>query len=69
MDEWGQVDLINLLVRYARVMLPRPMPSTEADSSSGFEVDRDLKLLITSSEPLFQSSNPAVSACRYQLGG
>ncbi|PIL29871.1 hypothetical protein GSI_08078 [Ganoderma sinense ZZ0214-1] len=60
MDEWGQVDLINLLVRYARVMLPRPIPSTEAGSSSGFEVDRDLKLLISSSEPLFQSNNSAV---------
>ncbi len=65
MDEWGQVDLINLLVRYARVMLPRPIPSsTEASSSSAFEVDRDLKLLITSSEPLFQSNNPAVSVRR-----
>lgn len=64
MDEWGQVDLINLLVRYARVMLPRPIPSTEAGSSSGFEVDRDLRLLITSSEPLFQSNNSAVGAHR-----
>ncbi|KAI0714423.1 adaptin N terminal region-domain-containing protein [Cerioporus squamosus] len=50
-DEWGQVDLMNLLIRYARVMLPR---------SSTVEVDSDLKLLLTCAEPLFQSHNPAV---------
>ena len=50
-DEWGQVDLIDLLIRYARTMLPRP----------GDEVDPDLRLLLASAEPLFQSQNPAVS--------
>ncbi|TBU27074.1 adaptin N terminal region-domain-containing protein [Dichomitus squalens] len=60
MDEWGQVDLINLLIRYARVMLPRPIPATAAGSSLSFDVDSDLKLLITSAEPLLQSNNPAV---------
>lgn len=60
MDEWGQVDLINLLVRYARVMLPRPSTSTNAEGSSDAEIDSDLRLLITSAEPLFQSQNPAV---------
>ena len=60
MDEWGQVDLMNLLVRYARVMLPRPLVSTSADGSPCAEVDADLRLLITSVEPLFQSNNPAV---------
>ncbi|KAH9930143.1 adaptin N terminal region-domain-containing protein [Fomitopsis serialis] len=49
-DEWGQVDLLNLLTRYARTMLARP---TE-------EVDADLRLLLNSAEPLFQSQNPAV---------
>ncbi|KAI0730068.1 adaptin N terminal region-domain-containing protein [Fomitopsis betulina] len=49
-DEWGQVDLIDLLIRYARTMLPR----------SGDDVDPDLRLLLTSVEPLFQSQNPAV---------
>ncbi|TFY58457.1 hypothetical protein EVJ58_g6407 [Rhodofomes roseus] len=49
-DEWGQVDLLDLLTRYARTMLPRP---TE-------EVDPDLRLLLNSAEPLFQSQNPAV---------
>ncbi|KAI9066121.1 hypothetical protein FKP32DRAFT_1589999 [Trametes sanguinea] len=56
-DEWGQVDLLNLLVRYARVMLPRPIP---ANGAAEYEVDSDLKLVLTSAEPLFQSQNPAV---------
>ncbi|KAH9846240.1 adaptin N terminal region-domain-containing protein [Lenzites betulinus] len=60
MDEWGQVDLLSLLVRYARVMLPRPIPSNGASATPEFEVDSDLKLLLTSAEPLFQSQNPAV---------
>ncbi|KAH9902562.1 adaptin N terminal region-domain-containing protein [Cubamyces lactineus] len=59
-DEWGQVDLLNLLIRYARVMLPRPILSNEAGGSTQFEVDSDLRLLLTSAEPLFQSQNPAV---------
>ena len=58
MDEWGQVDLMNLLVRYARVMLPRPL--VPADAGGPPEVDSDLRLLISSVEPLFQSNNPAV---------
>ncbi|KAF5373098.1 hypothetical protein D9758_001497 [Tetrapyrgos nigripes] len=54
-DEWGQVELLNLLLRYARTMLPRPMTKPE-----GNEIDSDLKLLLDSCEPLFQSRNPAV---------
>ncbi|KAF9446612.1 hypothetical protein P691DRAFT_761494 [Macrolepiota fuliginosa MF-IS2] len=49
-DEWGQVDLMNLLLRYARTMLPRPV---------GDELDPDVKLLLTSVEPILMSSNPA----------
>ncbi|KAG6828949.1 hypothetical protein H0H87_000222 [Tephrocybe sp. NHM501043] len=49
-DEWGQVDLANLLLRYVRTMLPRPND----------EIDKDVELLKTSVEPLFQSRNPAV---------
>ncbi|KAI9001544.1 adaptin N terminal region-domain-containing protein [Trametes punicea] len=59
-DEWGQVDLLNLLIRYARVMLPRPTPAAEGDKTAQYEVDSDLRLLLTSAEPLFQSQNPAV---------
>ncbi|KAJ7773104.1 adaptin N terminal region-domain-containing protein [Mycena metata] len=50
-DEWGQIDLLNLLLRYARTMLPRPVQE---------EIDSDVKFLLTSAEPLFQSRNPAV---------
>ncbi|KAF8240686.1 hypothetical protein L208DRAFT_1231334 [Tricholoma matsutake] len=52
-DEWGQVDLANLLLRYARTMLPRPGAIDE-------DMDKDVKLLLASVEPLFQSRNPAV---------
>ncbi|KAJ7052497.1 adaptin N terminal region-domain-containing protein [Mycena amicta] len=50
-DEWGQINVLNLLLRYARTMLSRP---TEDD------VDSDIKFLLSSAEPLFQSRNPAV---------
>jgi hypothetical protein len=57
-DEWGQVDLMNLLLRYTRTMLPRPV---------GDEVDVDVKLLLQSVEPILMSYNPAVGAylCMY----
>ncbi|KAH7884593.1 adaptin N terminal region-domain-containing protein [Phlebopus sp. FC_14] len=57
-DEWGQVDLLNLLLRYARTMLPKPVLSQDGESVE--ELDSDLHLLLSSSEPLFQSRNPAV---------
>ena len=58
-DEWGQVELMELLIRYARTMLPRP--------SEEEEMDKDLLLLLNSSEPLFQSRNPAVSFVLFDL--
>ncbi|KAI9567299.1 adaptin N terminal region-domain-containing protein [Boletus coccyginus] len=58
-DEWGQIYLLNLLLRYARTMLPKPTVSKH-DESVEEEVDADLQLLLVSSEPLFQSKNPAV---------
>jgi len=51
-DEWGQVDLMNLLLRYARTMLPRPTRD---------ELDPDVMLLLSSVEPILMSCNPAVS--------
>jgi AP-3 complex subunit beta len=60
-DEWGQVDLLNLLVRYARTMLSKPTVSIDGDAWTE-EVDSDLSLLLTCSEPLFQSRNPAASS-------
>ncbi|KAG5637426.1 hypothetical protein H0H81_004633 [Sphagnurus paluster] len=54
-DEWGQFDLMNLLLRYVRTMLPRPIAKEDNE-----EVDTDVKLLLTSAEPLLQSRNPSV---------
>lgn len=63
-DEWGQVDLINLLLRYARTMLPRPVGrkvSKGGDSEKEEEeIDSDVKLLLESVEGTFQNRNPAV---------
>ncbi|KAG1882097.1 adaptin N terminal region-domain-containing protein [Suillus subluteus] len=56
-DAWGQVDVLRLLVRYARTMLPKPVPASERQ---GEEVDKDLKLLLACAEPLFMNKNPAV---------
>jgi AP-3 complex subunit beta len=65
-DEWGQVNLLELLVRYARTMLPRPTASHDVGKEKE-DVDPDLDLLLVSAEPLFQSRNPAVRDCDSQL--
>jgi Adaptin N terminal region len=62
-DEWGQVDLANLLLRYARTMLPRPV--VKDDYKGEEDMDKDVKLLLQSVEPLFQSRNPAVCGWLY----
>lgn len=62
-DEWGQVDLINLLLRYARTMLPRPVSKGVVGGDSEKEeeeIDSDVKLLLESVEGTFQNRNPAV---------
>ena len=63
-DEWGQVDLINLLLRYARTMLPRPIKENKGvaggDDREEEEIDSDVKLLLDSVEVTFQNRNPAV---------
>ncbi|KAJ3829990.1 adaptin N terminal region-domain-containing protein [Lentinula raphanica] len=61
-DEWGQVDLLHLLLRYARTMLPKPIIN-----SDGEEVDQDIELLLSSVEPLLQSRNPAVILAAAQI--
>lgn len=72
-DEWGQVDLINLLLRYARTMLPRPMSRKESKGVAGNggekeeEIDSDVKLLLESVESTFQSRNPAVRVFFYLM--
>lgn len=74
-DEWGQVQLLDLLSRYARVMLRAP--SVSHLSSHGLletyvfgfvfilqvdeaVIDSDLQLLLDSAGPLFHSRNAAV---------
>ncbi len=61
MDEWGQVDLMNLLLRYARTMLPRPILN-----GGLVDTDPDVELLLTSAEPLLQSRDSAVSTQLYE---
>lgn len=68
-DEWGQVQIMGLLLRYVRTMCVRPMSrepgsGDEKDQEADGEVeelDKDIKLLLDSVEPVFQSRNPAVS--------
>jgi len=55
-DEWGQTALLQVLTRYARLNFLRPTTS----EPNGPAMDADLELLLTSSEPLLQSRNPAV---------
>lgn len=61
-DSWGQVDVLRVLVRYARTMLPKPVPASEKQrmEEKEKEEDKDLKLLLDCAEPLFMSKNPAV---------
>ncbi|KAF9522067.1 adaptin N terminal region-domain-containing protein [Crepidotus variabilis] len=62
-DEWGQVEVMNLLLRYARTMLVRPVWKDGVGGGvdeDEHELDKDLKLLLDSVKPIFQSRNPAV---------
>lgn len=59
-DEWGQVTIVNLLVRYARRMLPQPIVREDYSNSVVETVDPDLQLLLTGVEPLLLSRNAAV---------
>ncbi|PPQ75253.1 hypothetical protein CVT24_007431 [Panaeolus cyanescens] len=58
-DEWGQVGLMNLLLRYVRTMLARPIIH-EGPNGTEEELDKDLKLLLDSVDPVFLSRNPSV---------
>ncbi|KDR78991.1 hypothetical protein GALMADRAFT_224240 [Galerina marginata CBS 339.88] len=68
-DEWGQVQLMGLLLRYVRTMCVRPSGAAKGrvvdenlgvDDAQDEELDKDVKLLLDSVEPIFQSRNPAV---------
>ena len=58
LDEWGQLTWLNLLLRYARTMLPKHCSDSTVDVQTS---DIDLELLLSSSESLLHSRNPAVS--------
>ncbi|KAJ2413671.1 AP-3 complex subunit beta [Coemansia sp. IMI 209128] len=51
LDEWGQVELVKLLVAYARTQFAKPV---------GDSLDADHALLLRSVQPLMQSRNSAV---------
>ncbi|KAH9413446.1 AP-3 complex subunit beta-2 [Dermatophagoides pteronyssinus] len=63
-DEWGQIIIINMLVRYARTQFINPNRSS---SSSSAGVDPDHMLLIRSVKPLLQSRNSGVVLAVIQL--
>ncbi|KAF8954115.1 adaptin N terminal region-domain-containing protein [Flammula alnicola] len=56
-DEWGQVEMMELLLRYVRTMLIRPGGGGTVE---GEDLDKDIKLFLDSVQPVFQSRNPAV---------
>jgi AP-3 complex subunit beta len=61
---------MDLLLRYARTMLPRPgiggsggseaVDGEKPEGGNEEDLDKDVKLLLDSVEPVFQSRNPAV---------
>ncbi|KAG8863143.1 AP-3 complex subunit beta [Tulasnella sp. 330] len=67
-DEWGQIHLLDLLVRYARKMLRRPSDgksqtdevSQDDEEDGDAQLDPDLDLLLQNARPLLCSRNPAV---------
>ncbi|KAJ1952371.1 AP-3 complex subunit beta, partial [Linderina pennispora] len=53
LDEWGQVELIKLLTRYARTQFEQPQDGKQ-------QLDPDHMLLLRALQPLLQSRNSAV---------
>lgn len=80
-DEWGQVIIINVLTRYARmqfadpnIIVTKPTESDESSNDSDTEsnktsliLDPDHRLLLRSTRPLLQSRNSAVVMAVAQL--
>ncbi|CAG2171359.1 unnamed protein product [Oppiella nova] len=72
-DEWGQIILINMLIRYARTQFLDPNPPVsmgeEAHHHSGDPVvlDPDHRLLLRSAKPLLQSRNSGVVLAVIQM--
>lgn len=67
-SEWGQVILLNLLMRYARGQFLDPNCSPDATGSDDIlPLDQDHRLLLRSAKPLLQSHNSAVVLAVVQL--
>lgn len=79
-EEWGQVEIILMLTRYARTQFvdPNASPSSAAgdaedasrvddDDDRGPSIDPDLRLLLRNCKPLLQSRNSAVVMAVAQL--
>lgn len=64
-DEWGQVILINMLIRYARTQFTDPKLQIETDTPA--LLDPDLRMLLRSAKPLLQSRNSAVVLAVIQM--
>ena len=65
-DEWGQVIIINMIMRYARTQFLDPNKKIPDSDGPPF-VDLDLKMLLRSCKPLLQSRNSAVVLSVIQL--
>ncbi|XP_015794283.1 AP-3 complex subunit beta-2 [Tetranychus urticae] len=72
-DEWGQVILINMLIRYGRTQFLNPNREEaeevkDSDDISGLiSLDPDHRLLLRNAKPLLQSRNSAVVMAVVQL--
>ena len=67
-DEWGQVILIDLLIRYAKTQFLDPNAKlTDSSEDIMTTLDPDHRLLLRNSKPLFQSRNSAVVMAVVQL--
>ncbi len=66
-DEWGQIILINMLIRYARTQFTDPNSKSITDVESPPILDSDHRMLLRSAKPLLQSRNSGVVLAVIQL--
>ena len=68
-DEWGQIILINMLIRYARTQFldPNRRPPPDMTDAEAPILDPDHRLLLRSAKPLLQSRNSGVVLAVIQM--
>ena len=68
-DEWGQIILINMLIRYSRTQFldPNRRPPIELTDAEPPTLDPDHRLLLRSAKPLLQSRNSGVVLAVIQM--